>query len=121
MGNGRRDSGQAQGRASAHAEHAKHATRDRVVRVASGTQRGRHARAQAQAHYKQQEGKRDTAREAAWQRRVRFSEEIAGGRRLKQRWGGAKMNAKKVVLQELKRGRNSDELASALSLLTSLS
>ncbi len=42
-GNGRRDSGQAQGRASAHAEHAKHATRDRVVRVA-GTQRGRDAR-----------------------------------------------------------------------------
>jgi hypothetical protein len=64
LGNGRRDSGQAPGRASAHAEHAKHATRDRVVRVASGTQRGRHARAQAQAHFKQGEGKGDTAREA---------------------------------------------------------
>ncbi len=28
------------------------------------TQRGKHARAKAQAHYKQQEGKRDTARKA---------------------------------------------------------
>ncbi len=56
-----------------------------------------------------------------WQRRDRFSEEIAGGRRLKQRWGGAKMDAEAVVYEELKRaGRNSEKLANALSLLTSL-
>jgi hypothetical protein len=34
--------------------------------------------------------------------------------------GGAKMDAKAVVLQELKSGRNSDKLADALSLLTTL-
>ncbi len=41
-------------------------------------------------------------------------------RTLKRVGGGAKMDAKAVVLQELKSGRNSDKLASALSLLTSL-
>jgi hypothetical protein len=35
--------------------------------------------------------------------------------------GGAKMDAKAVVLKELERGRNSEKLANALSLLTSLS
>jgi hypothetical protein len=34
--------------------------------------------------------------------------------------GGAKMDAKGVVIEELKSGRNSDKLANALSLLTSL-
>ncbi len=85
LGNGRRDSGQAPGRASAHAEHAKLATRDRVVRVASGTQRERHARAQAQRHHKQEEGKRDERVIRRWQRRVRFREEFSGGGRFKQR------------------------------------
>ncbi len=50
----------------------------------------------------------------------RLSEEISGGERLKQRWGGAKMDAEAVVLKELESGRNSKELANALSLLTSL-
>ncbi len=36
------------------------------------------------------------------------------------RWGGAKMNARAVVLEELKSGRNGDKLANALSLLTEL-
>jgi hypothetical protein len=58
--------------------------------------------------------------ERRWQRQVRFSEELAEGGRLKQRWCGAKMDAKAVVLQQLKSGRNSDKLANALSLLTSL-
>ncbi len=39
---------------------------------------------------------------------------------MKQRWGGAKMDAKAVVIEELRSGRNSDKLANALSLLTSL-
>jgi hypothetical protein len=39
---------------------------------------------------------------------------------MKQRRGGAKMEAEAVVLKELKSGRNSDKLAKALSLLTSL-
>jgi hypothetical protein len=34
--------------------------------------------------------------------------------------GDAKMNAKAVVLEELKGGRNTDKLANALSLLTTL-
>ncbi len=63
--------------------------------------------------------------ERRWQRRVRLSEEFAGGGALKQRLGGDKMDAKAVkakavVLKKLKSGRNSDKLASALSLLTSL-
>jgi hypothetical protein len=47
--------------------HAAHATRGRSVRVESGTQRGKHGRAQAQAQaqYKQEEGKRDKARGTA--------------------------------------------------------
>jgi hypothetical protein len=36
-----------------------HGTRGRGVLVASGAQRGKHARAQAQAHEKQEEGKRE--------------------------------------------------------------
>jgi hypothetical protein len=55
----------ARGRASARGERAAHATRGRRVPFACGTQRGEHARAQSQAHYKQQEGKRDKARGAA--------------------------------------------------------
>ena len=47
------------------AAHAAHATRARRVPLACGTQRGKHARAQSQAHYKQQEGKRDKARGTA--------------------------------------------------------
>ena len=39
---------------------------------------------------------------------------------MKKREGRAKMDAKAVVLQELRSGRNSDKLADALSLLTSL-
>ncbi len=49
---------------------------------------------------------------------------------MKQRWGGAKMDAEAVVLEEmdaeavvfeeLESGRNSEKLANALSLLTSL-
>jgi hypothetical protein len=39
---------------------------------------------------------------------------------LRQGRGGAKMDAKAVVLEELKSGRNSEKLANALSLLTSL-
>ncbi len=42
-----------------------HATRGRAVPVACGTQRGKHARAQAQAHDEQEEGKRDKARGTA--------------------------------------------------------
>ncbi len=99
---------------------AAHARRGRGVFVASRTQRGKHARAQAQAHDKEGEGERDKARGTALQRRVRFSEEFSGGGRLKQRRGGGKMDAKAVVLEELKRGGNSDELVNALSLLTSL-
>ena len=119
---GRRDSGQAPGRASAHAEHAKHATRDRVVCVASGgTQRGRHARAKTQVRYRKRRGRGTRRAKRRWKRRVRLSDELSGGERLKQRWGGAKMDAKAVVLQELKSGRNSEKLANALSLLTSLS
>ncbi len=34
--------------------------------------------------------------------------------------GGAKMDARAVVLEELKSGRNSEKLANGLSLLTSL-
>jgi len=101
------------------AAHAAHATRGQRVPIACGTQRGKHARPQSQAHYKQQEGTRRVERR--WQRRARLSDELSGGERLKQRWGGAKMDAKAVVLQELKSGRNSEKLANALSLLTSLS
>jgi hypothetical protein len=89
------------------------------VCVASGTQRGRHARAQAKAHYKQEEGKRDTAREAGsgefgLARSFQVADVSSSVR------GGAKMDAEAVVLKELKRGRNSDKLANGLSLLTSL-
>jgi hypothetical protein len=60
--------------------------------------------------------------ERRWQRRVRVSDEFSGGERLKQRWGGAKMDAEAVVLKELqKKKRNIKKLANALSLLTSLS
>ena len=62
--------------------------------------------------------------ERRWQRRVRLSDERSGGERLKQRWGGAKMDGalalNAVVLEELRIGRNSEKLANALSLLTSL-
>ena len=103
---------------AAHAVQAAHATRGRGVLVASGTQRGRHARAQAQARDKQEEGKRDTARGTALAASsMSFS---GGGRSSKQRWGGAKMDARAVVLKELKSGRNRGKLAKALSLLTSL-
>jgi hypothetical protein len=47
-------------------------------------------------------------------------EEFSGGRHLKRRWGGGKMDAEAVVLKELKSGRKSDKLVNALSLLTSL-
>ena len=40
---------------------------------------------------------------------------------MKHRWGGAKMDAKAVVLKVLKSGRNSQKLTKAFSLLTSLS
>jgi hypothetical protein len=52
-----------------------------------------------------------------------LSDELSEGERLKQRWGGRKMDARAVVLKELKSGRrrrNSEKLANALSLLTSL-
>ncbi len=47
---------------AAHAVQAAHATRGRGVFDASGTQRGRYARAPAQAFDKREEGKRDKAR-----------------------------------------------------------
>ena len=60
-----------------------------------------------------------------------MSDELSGGERLKQRWGGAKKDAEAVVLEEmdaegvvheeLESGRNSEKLANALGLLTSLS
>ena len=89
------------------------------MRVASGTQRGRHARAKAQAHDKQEEGKRDTAREAG---SVEFGfarsfQEASVSSSVRD---GAKMDAKAVVLKELEKGRNSDKLANGLSLLMSL-
>jgi hypothetical protein len=59
--------------------------------------------------------------ERRWQRRARFSEEFSEGGRFTQRSSGAKMDAKAIVLEELKSGRNSEKLANALSLLTSLS
>jgi hypothetical protein len=59
--------------------------------------------------------------ERRWQRRVWLSDKFSAGERLKQRWGGAKMDAEAVVLKELKSGRNSQKLANAMSLLTSLS
>ena len=99
----------ARGERAAHAAHAAHATR------------GRGVRAQAQAHDKQEEGKRDKARGTALAASSSLSDEFSGGERLNQRWGGAKMDAEAVVLKELKSGRNSNELANALSLLTSLS
>jgi hypothetical protein len=46
--------------------------------------------------------------------------EFSGGRRLKQRWGGGKMDAEAVALKELRSGRSSNKLVNALSLLTSL-
>jgi hypothetical protein len=54
-----------------------------------------------------------------------LSDEFSGGGALKQPCGGVKMDAKAikakaVVQKELKSGRNSDKLANALSLLTSL-
>jgi hypothetical protein len=49
-----------------------------------------------------------------------LSEEFSEGGRLTQFLDGAKMDDKVIVLEELKNGRNSDELANALSLLTSL-
>jgi hypothetical protein len=52
--------------------------------------------------------------------RSRFREEFSGGRHLKQRLGGGKMQAKTVVLKEVKSGRKSDKLVNALSLLTEL-
>jgi hypothetical protein len=58
--------------------------------------------------------------EKRWKRGSRFREEFSGGRRLKQRWGGGKMDARAVVLKELTSGRDSDKLVNALSLLTSL-
>jgi hypothetical protein len=48
-----------------------------------------------------------------------LSDEFSGGESLKQRWGGAKMDAYRltaVVLKELQSGRNSEKLANALSL-----
>jgi hypothetical protein len=47
---------------AARAVQAAHATRGRGGPVASGTQRGRHARAPAKAFDKRQEGKREKAR-----------------------------------------------------------
>jgi hypothetical protein len=90
---------------------AAHATRGRGEPVASRTQRGKHARAQARPHDKREEGKRDKAALAA---------SSSGSFQEAQYSGGAKMDAETVVLEELKSGRNSDELANALSLLTSL-
>ena len=74
---------------------------------------------QAQLHHKQGEGNRDKAREpelaASSSRGVfrRRTFEAALG-------AAAKMDARAVVLEELKTGRNSDKLANALSLLTTL-
>ena len=99
---------------------AAHATRARLVPVASGTQRGKHARAQAQAHDKEEEGKRNKARGTALAASG-FSEEFWRRTVFKSRVRGEKMDAAAVVLKELKSGRNSDRLANALSLLTSLS
>ena len=106
---------------AARALQAAHVTRDRGVPIASGTQRGKHACAQAQADGKREEEKRDKARGTALAASSSvFNEEISEGGRLTQRLGGAKMDAKAIVLEELKNGRNSDEIANALSLLTSL-
>ncbi len=49
-----------------------------------------------------------------------LAKSFSGGGRLKKRTGRRKMDAKAVVLKELKSGRNCDKLANALSLLTSL-
>jgi hypothetical protein len=75
-------------RASAHAKNAKYARRDRGVRVASRKQRGRHARAQAQAHYKREEG-RDTRRALATSSSVQrglFRRTFEGALGAAQRW-----------------------------------
>jgi hypothetical protein len=78
--------GQARGASkhAKHAEHVAHVTSDRGLRVLSRTQPGKHARPKAQSHYKQEEGKRDTAREAG---SVEFglARSFSGGGRLKQR------------------------------------
>ena len=55
---------------AAHAVQAAHATRDRGVPVASGTQRGRHARAPAQAFDEREEGKREKARGKALEAKI---------------------------------------------------
>jgi hypothetical protein len=63
-------------------------TRGRRVPIACGTQRGKHARAQSQAHYKQQEtrgGEGQGAWNGASSVEFRLSEEFSGGERLKQR------------------------------------
>jgi hypothetical protein len=73
---------------------------------------------QAQAHDLRERGKkaRGTALTASSSVLARSFQEAD----VKQRWSGAKMNAEAIVLRELKSGRNSDRLANALSLLTSL-
>ncbi len=65
--------------ARAHAVHVAHVTRERGLRVLSRTQRGEHARAKAKAHYKQGEGKRDTAREAALAASSRLCDDFQKG------------------------------------------
>ena len=67
-----------------------------VAPVASGTQRGKHARAQAQARDTREEGKGTRRVERRWQRRVRFSEDFSGGRRLKQRSGRQRWTPKRL-------------------------
>jgi hypothetical protein len=78
--------GEARG-TSALAAHAALATRDRGVRVASGRQRGNHARAQGRRTTSNKRGRGTRRVERRWQRRVRFSEDFSGGGRLKQRSG----------------------------------
>ena len=75
---------------------------------------------QAQARDKREEGKRNKARGTALAASIRCSEDFSGGGTFEAAFGAAEMNAKEIVLEELKSGKSSYKLEIELSLLTSL-
>jgi hypothetical protein len=76
-------------------------TRGRGVPVASGTQRGRQARAQAQADGKREEGKREKARGTALGASSSVERRVLRRRRCEAAFGAAEMGSKEIVIQEL--------------------
>ncbi len=75
---------------------------------------------QAQARDKREEEKRNKARGSALAASSWVLRGVFRRRAFEAAFGAAEMDAKEIVIQELTSGRNSDELANALSSMTSL-